>query len=188
MKFPAVWHRIRADPRVPRSAGGKPANQVLSAHDIAAALTQLPRGPALLCRIKYADDWTGFRDLLAVVTRRVHTFAERKRWNQRHPEWFERMALLALEEAELRPRLCERCKGRREVRPRKPKPRWSECPACEGTGKRRLTEHQRANSAGIPWESWRRTWRARQDLVKAELVLWEWMAVRQLLRQMRRIE
>ena len=166
-------------------APGRPASEVLRPEDIAAALQGVPRGPYLLVRWKYAGDWSVASEFTQILEDRIARLAERKVWSRKKPERLRGMAQLALIEAELIPQLCRKCKGRREIMVRKPKVRWIDCPVCEGTGRHKMSEHARASMTGIPWESWRRTWRGRQDNIKGMLIQWEWFCVRKLIQRMK---
>lgn len=174
------------DTTEPGGGGGKPSSDTLSGTDIAAALMGVPRGAYLLARVKYVGDFSCLEELLSILITRISRKARRKGWSRQNPEWFRGMAILALRESEVMPVLCRRCRGRREVQLRKPRVRWIECPTCGGTGRHQDSEHARAQIVGIPWESWRRTWRSRQSDIKAMVIAWQWVVTRHLLRQLRR--
>jgi len=145
--------------------------QHLTQMDIAGMLAGIPRGAALLVRVKYADQTSLMRDLVREL--RAEVVRRRIPWPTKKKTRLKALAELALREV-IDAKVCRECGGAGyfpEVRDDKPTGRQEACPKCEG-GRRRYTDHYRYTKVGIHQEEWRRHW----SRVYTEILTipWEW--------------
>lgn len=160
--------------------GGGSKKNMLGPQAVSAALSGLPEGPVALALVKYAghDDRGSLDYLVALVTAYIYQLAEQEKWRCADPKtMYKRLAMQALEEIEIQPRVCRTCLGRGSAIVKKLK---VVCLSCNGTGKRSPTHSERARKLGINRNGLRNRWASRLDAVKRELVRWEYEAAQQV--------
>lgn len=156
----------------------------LGSTEAARALSGLQRGPYFLSLVLWAGDNSSRYDLENQLWGDMCCIATERKWIVVcGGEMLRGMAKMAVAEI-VDPRLCGVCKGRGSISPRGGAVR--NCAICNGSGRVRISERERARNAGIDRNSWRRVWGERyEDHFISRLASWEIIAadhVRQKLR------
>lgn len=179
--------------------GGKPN---ITMEDVMYALATVKHGGAeLLLRVKYTHDTTFLSDLerkLLMAIADLESVQQRTIPKERQGQEFLRnLGRLALFE-QLSPHICMSCGGvgkrlctadmlkamnKHNIAVNEGK--ILECTTCRGTGRKRPTEHSRAQTMTIPWETWRRTWSGCYMDVQAILIDWEDIGIRKATHRLR---
>lgn len=138
-----------------RGSGGAPA---MTQSDAAAACSGLTDEQYMLVTAK----WAGYRGRLPLLAYRLmdigFDLATREGWKlPRGREYIRKMTLLAIAEV-VDPLICRRCRGTRFIL-------YRPCPACQGTGHRRMHGAERARAIGCDRANWYRTWQARYERI-----------------------
>jgi len=144
----------------------------ITAEDVAAALGMMKNDEArIYARIKYCGQ-TEYADELARAMRRYILFRKADDgWRIPRPGFILAMSYLILSEA-VDPHTCSWCEGRAEVRPEHGP--VIVCEACQGSGRRRMKNGDRARLMGVSKSSWSDPWGDRYREIQIETVdKWE---------------
>ena len=144
----------------------------ITAQDIAQALGMIAIDEArIYARVKYCAqleyaDGLAWKIRLHIMTRKLQAS-----WRIPHPDFLLDMSYLMLAES-VDPHTCTWCHGRAEVKPETGP--VITCGACEGTGRRRIRDTDRARLMGLSKSSWSDPWGERYREAQIETVdKWE---------------
>ena len=146
--------------------------------NLAYLLTGLKRGPL------YLAEWKD----LGVEASRVRLWAELHNVLKRLPSikrWYnlqllDKLINIALDEVGSTA-LCKTCNGRKQFTKEN---KVIVCPSCMGLGFRGRTDKDRAEFAGIPWTTWRRSWRDKYADVYRVVLIFDQSITRNIKRRM----
>lgn len=139
----------------PAEFGVKARPQFLGV-EMAGMLARLSPGAQRLALFRYLDDRSVLGDLAALA-------ANGLAW-QNHGG----LVRVALEECLELP-VCRRCQGRRSARVGA---RWVDCPACDGSGRGRVTQAERARRLGMSRQGFASAWSERYGRLLDGLRIW----------------
>lgn len=150
----------------------------LTGRDVALALALIPDIPRLLLIEEGLEDASGRCRLIGALWRALAR--ERAQWGideeDEHAARLTKTLALVIEEV-TSPARCARCKGRGTRA--NPQGVLRTCDFCAGSGRRLPSEAARAVRAGIPYDAWRKTWKARARVIT------EWVEAERLRGMMR---
>lgn len=138
---------------------------ILRAEDIAACMSGLESGPYLLLRYLWCQDGTVENELRAIIQQEVYVLANHNSWgcknNINRLNALSKMALYEFQKVNL----CKPCKGTgvklNQV-----------CARCNGSGKKKMTQAERAKVCGIKPSNWVRSWEQKYEEIYLLLVDW----------------
>jgi len=103
------------------------------------------------------------------LRREIRNIKQIEKWRVPRKEFLLDMCFLALSEAH-DARICPDCLGRAGGTING---RYIVCEPCKGTGKRKITDKDRAEALGIHPDSFYNTWRKRYRLIQTQIDKWE---------------
>lgn len=144
----------------------------LTAQDVAHALGMIHNDQArLFGRAKYAGEYQYVEGLALYIRRQMLDRALEENWRIHRKEFCLSMSYLMLSEA-IDPMCCSWCNGRAELKPETGP--VIVCDACNGSGRRRVRELDRARLLGVTRQIWNNTWVDRYKDFKEQTVdKWE---------------
>lgn len=143
---------------------------------VARLLQGLARGPFLMGMAAHARDMDSLGELERELWKEAVWLAEIKRWPMEKGEsYLRRFAGLAVLEAiSARPLPCPTCNARGYKIFHQ---NGVECPDCQSSGGRTLSQKTRAELTGVPWKRWREGWDRRYEDVHWAAVGWRAQAL-----------
>ena len=140
--------------------------QKLTMMDIAGALGMgnLDRSAYLFGILKYCGDHNALRPLDRIVRGHVAQIGKLEGWMLTDAE-IVCLARLSLIE-HIHSSVCDRCNGSCQIAAKA-------CDKCHGCGRLPMSNRRRAEVAGIPRESWRRSWQVRAARCYEFVSRWE---------------
>lgn len=171
-------------PRVQRfhlAPGGIPN---LTAEDIAHALGMIQNDLArVYARVKYADQMEYAEGLVLAIRRHILLRKLDEEWRIPRKEFILDMSYMMLAEA-VDPNICLWCCGRAEIKPETGP--VIVCGACQGQGRKKIRDRDRAHVMGISKQSWSSNWNDRYIEIQEETVdTWEDLFAGALKKRMR---
>jgi len=159
-------------PRVQRfhlAPGGIPS---LTPEDVAHALGMIHNDLArVYARVKYAGQYEYSEGLALGLRRHILVKKVDENWRIPRKEFVLDMSFMMLAEA-VDPNTCRWCWGRAEVKPEDGP--VIVCSACDGQGRRKIRDLDRARIMGISKQSWSTNWAERYQEIQDETVhKWE---------------
>jgi hypothetical protein len=149
--------------------GGVPA---LTAEDVAHALGMIHNDLArVYARVKYSGQYEYAEGLALGLRRHILVKKTDDSWRIPRPDFVLDMSFMMLAEA-IDPHTCRWCWGRAEVKPETGP--VIVCSACDGSGRRKIKERDRARVMGIAESSWSDPWGKRYKDIQSDTVdKWE---------------
>lgn len=144
----------------------------LTAEDVAHALGMIHNDQArFYARVKYAGQYEYADGLALYIRSRMLPHVASGEWRIHRKEFLLSMSYLMLAEA-IDPMCCSWCNGRAELKPEKGP--VIVCDACNGSGRRRVRELDRARLLDVTRQVWNNTWVDRYKDFKEQTVdKWE---------------
>ena len=150
----------------------------IPAEDVAFVLGTLPDKISKYIRLKYAAQNEYIGDVEIYLLLEILDIAVKNKW--KYPkdhigkEFLRNMGRIAITEGVF-PHVCMTCQGTKSSVLIEGK--VVDCPSCGGSGKRRPSYRERAETMGFKHETWRINWDSRYKEVAAILDNWESQAI-----------
>lgn len=144
----------------------KATGDILTAHDVAAALSGLPRGPYLLLLYLWADDHSVVTELQELLLKIISQIAKAQNWKCKdEPNRLALLTKMALYESKT-PRLCNPCIGTGVLKN-------TLCIKCNGGGRKKMKLKDYSSFFGVRASNWEKCWSEKYNCFLMILYGWE---------------